>query len=95
MKESSETRAGVKELKNNLSRYLQLVKQGTEVMVTDRGIVVARLVSVTAKAPSAMEKLAPLIVDGTLIPAAGRLSDFEPIEVGGTPASKIVTDDRR
>ncbi len=34
---------GIRELKNNLSRYVRLVQDGEEVLVTDRGKVVALL----------------------------------------------------
>jgi prevent-host-death family protein len=34
---------GIRELKNNLSRYLRLVKEGEEILITDRGTVVASL----------------------------------------------------
>lgn len=34
---------GIRELKNRLSEYLRLVKNGESVLVTDRGVVVAEL----------------------------------------------------
>ena len=34
---------GVRELKNRLSEYLRLVRNGEEILVTDRGEVVAEL----------------------------------------------------
>jgi antitoxin (DNA-binding transcriptional repressor) of toxin-antitoxin stability system len=34
---------GIRELKNRLSEYVRLVRQGEEVLVTDRGVVVAEL----------------------------------------------------
>ena len=34
---------GVRELKNRLSEYLRLVREGEEILVTDRGAVVATL----------------------------------------------------
>jgi len=37
---------GTKDLKNNLSRYLQRVREGEVVRVTDRGKVIAELRSV-------------------------------------------------
>jgi prevent-host-death family protein len=37
---------GVRELKNNLSRYLAKVAAGSDVVVTDRGVPVARLSSI-------------------------------------------------
>ena len=35
--------AGIRELKNRLSHYLRLVKEGEEVLITDRGVVIASL----------------------------------------------------
>jgi prevent-host-death family protein len=37
---------GIRELKNNLSRFLDLVKQGDLIVVTDHGRPVAHLISV-------------------------------------------------
>jgi antitoxin (DNA-binding transcriptional repressor) of toxin-antitoxin stability system len=34
---------GIRELKNRLSEYLRLVRRGEEVLVTDRGVVIAEL----------------------------------------------------
>ena len=45
---------GVRELKNRLSEYLRFVKAGEEILVTDRGKIVARLSSAeptTAESP--------------------------------------------
>jgi prevent-host-death family protein len=38
---------GVRELRTNLSRWLDLVRDGNEVVITDRGRPVARLVGVS------------------------------------------------
>jgi prevent-host-death family protein len=35
--------AGIREIKNKLSEYLRLVRDGETVLVTDRGVVVAQL----------------------------------------------------
>ena len=43
---------GVRELKNRLSEYLRLVREGEEILVTDRGAVVATL---REPGPSALE----------------------------------------
>lgn len=37
------TRAGIRDLKNNLSRYLRRVRKGERILVTDRGEVIAEL----------------------------------------------------
>jgi len=43
---------GIRELKNRLSEYVRQVKDGEEVLVTDRGVVVAEL---RAPAPPGMQ----------------------------------------
>jgi prevent-host-death family protein len=57
---------GIRELKNSLSRYLKEVRRGQEIVVTDRGKVVARLV---AAEPRAIERL---IAEGLVEPAPRR-----------------------
>ncbi|MDE3206275.1 MAG: type II toxin-antitoxin system prevent-host-death family antitoxin [Acidobacteriota bacterium] len=38
---------GIKELRGHLSDYLARVRQGTEVVITDRGAAIARIVPIT------------------------------------------------
>lgn len=64
---SSMERIGVRELRQNASRYLKRVEAGETVEVTDRGRLVARLVPVTP-AESAYDRL---VAEGRLIPATG------------------------
>ena len=64
---ASETTVGIRDLKNQLSRFVAQVRQGQEVMVTDRGVAVARLVPVdTSRA------LDQLIAEGLVEPAPTR-----------------------
>lgn len=44
---------GIRELKNRLSEYVRLVRNGESVLVTDRGRVVAQLTEPGAKRPDA------------------------------------------
>ncbi|MEO6122494.1 MAG: type II toxin-antitoxin system prevent-host-death family antitoxin [Ilumatobacteraceae bacterium] len=62
---TSRVEVGVRDLKNNLSRYLSQVESGTEVVVTDRGRPVARLTSIGAVVG---DKLAALIESGLVRP---------------------------
>ena len=55
-----ELEVGVRELKNNLSRYLERVGDGVEVIVTDRGQPIARLSGIDP----ATSKLAALVAAG-------------------------------
>ena len=65
-------RAGVAQLKAGLSRYLERVKAGQEVLVTDRGRPVAKLVpiAVDARRGSRRERL---VREGLLLPGRGRV----------------------
>jgi prevent-host-death family protein len=64
-------RAGVAELKARLSSYLEQVKAGNEVLITDRGIPIARLVPLerTIKIQSRRKRL---VRAGILWPGRGR-----------------------
>ncbi|GAC1317169.1 MAG: type II toxin-antitoxin system Phd/YefM family antitoxin [Acidimicrobiales bacterium] len=63
------TRIGVRELRQHASRYLDLVKAGETVEVTERGELVALLVSPT-RAEAARDRL---VATGRLVPASGPL----------------------
>jgi len=61
------TRIGVRELRQHASRYIDMVKAGETVEVTDRGELVALLVS-PSRAESARDRL---VASGRLVPAQG------------------------
>lgn len=65
-------KAGVAELKAGLSHYLEQVKAGHEVLVTDRGRPVAKIVPIAgdARRGSRRERL---LRDGLLVPGRGRV----------------------
>jgi prevent-host-death family protein len=63
------TRIGIRELRQHASRYLEEVKAGAVIEVTERGKLVALLVSPTPAVTSRDR----LIVSGRLIPARGEL----------------------
>lgn len=69
--------ARVSELKASLSRYLARVKRGEEVVVTERGHPIAKLVPVTADALGGEPRLSALERAGVIRRGAGRLpADF-------------------
>ncbi|MBA2364890.1 MAG: type II toxin-antitoxin system prevent-host-death family antitoxin [Actinobacteria bacterium] len=83
---------GVRELKNSLSSYLRRVRQGETVVVTDRGVPVARMIP--AGVP---EHLANLMADGrvtwsgeSFVPPR-KLPPLAP----GPPLSDYIAEDRR
>lgn len=78
-------RIGVRELRQHASRYLDRVRAGETVEVTDRGQLVALLVPPTP-AQNARDQL---IAQGRLIPAAGPLSVPERVPAAETTGAVL------
>lgn len=88
-------RIGVRELRQNASRYLAQVKAGHTVEVSERGALVALLVP-----PDRGQSVrARLVAAGRLIPASsptGRLRSSQPVQVGiGEPTNQQLLDAER
>lgn len=83
--------AGVRELRDHLSRYLELVREGEEVTVTDHGKAVARLVPLDRPRP-----LDRLIAEGLVTPrqTPKQPRSRRPIKARGT-VSDLVAEQRR
>lgn len=89
---------GIRELRLNLSKYVARVREGTEVVVTDRGEPVARMSPIDRQEAH----IARLIREGVvkpakrpLGPASAPLPPPVPMEGDGPLASEIVLRDRR
>ena len=81
---------GIRELRTHLSRYVERVKRGEELTVTEHGRPVARLVPLDGE-----RKIDRLIREGVVIPARSRTGWLpEPINAKGT-LSDIVIEQRR
>ncbi len=91
---TSSNRVGVRDLKNNLSRHLERVKEGEELIVTDRGRAVARVVPIDRSTT----RLEEMIANGQARPAPNRGKPRrplpEPIKTEGT-VSDLVAEQRR
>jgi len=87
------TRIGVRELRQHASRYLEKVKAGEVVEVTERGKLVALLVSPT---PAVAER-DRLIASGRLVPAksAFRMPERRHAAPGEQTASEVLAELRR
>lgn len=81
---------GIRELRNHLSRYLDRVRDGDEVVVTDRGRAIARVV------PAGGERvLDRLIAEGIVTPARKpKRRATRPIKAKGA-VSDLVGEQRR
>lgn len=88
---------GIKEAKNNLSRYLAQVKAGEEILITVHGKPIARIIRENRGERHLREKLSPLIRKGLiLLPTRSLAKDnLSPLEVPGKPVSEMVIEDRR
>jgi prevent-host-death family protein len=88
-------RIGVRELRQNASRYLAMVKAGETVEVTERGELIALLVP-AQRSRTARDRL---IAAGQIIPAAsptGRLRSSRPVLIApGEPTNQELLDAER
>jgi len=91
------TTAGIRELKNQLSRYIAMVKKGDEVLITERGKVIARIVKEHSNHFSLRRALQPLVLKGQVVmPTREIARDIpNPIKVQGKAVSAIVIEERR
>ena len=82
---------GIRELRNHLSRYLDEVRNGEEIVVTDRGRAVARLVPLSGE-----RKIDRLIAEGRVTPAENRgpRTVPKPVPFRGS-VSDLLRDERR
>jgi len=88
-------RIGVRELRQNASKYLALVRSGQIVEVTDRGSLVGRLVP----AQPSQRTRDRLLATGRLTPASnptGRIRSPRPVRPGpGEPSNRELLDAER
>jgi len=90
---------GVRELKNRLTYYLKLTKDGDNVIVTERGKPLAILHTVDAVEETAgvEERIVSLAKKGLVrLPAMkARMSTKQPHKIKGRAVSKMIAEDRR
>ena len=88
---------GVKDLKNRLSYYLSFVKSGEDLLITERGKAVARIITEDPERTLLRNSLRPLIMKGLVsFPSQSINKDIpDPLEVPGRPVSEMVIEDRR
>jgi antitoxin (DNA-binding transcriptional repressor) of toxin-antitoxin stability system len=87
----------IKDLKYGLSRYLGEVKMGNDVLITEKGKIVAKIIRVDSKREELRRKFEPLIAEG-LVVFPEEPAEFEfpaPVELPGKDVSQIVVEDRR
>ncbi|MCU0562713.1 MAG: type II toxin-antitoxin system prevent-host-death family antitoxin [Desulfobacterales bacterium] len=90
------TRVGIRDAKIHLSRYLKLVQEGREVVITDHGRPVGKIVAVDAGDLPLQDRIDRLVAQGVLEPAAGdRLRKLPPaLPVPTNAAQRMLQEDR-
>jgi prevent-host-death family protein len=91
------TCVAIRKLKAHLSRYIDAVQRGDEVVITKRGRPVARLVAEPGRRTGLREELASLAAEGLVsLPERPLRPKRRPLaRVTGQPISEIVLEDRR
>ena len=89
--------AGIKDLKNQLSRYLSFVKRGEDVLITEQGKVIARIINENPHNTSLRQALHSLIMQGLITFPTNQIDKDvpDPVEIYGKPVSEIAIEDRR
>ena len=90
--------ASVSTLKAHLSRYLRDVRRGDEVVVLDRGVPVARLVTVDPASSTDEDRRRRLIHAGVVRPGTGgceAILDHRPVQARGADVSEALDEDRK
>jgi prevent-host-death family protein len=87
---------GIRELKDNLSRYIRLAEAGEQILVTAHGRVVAELVAPIEKRRQS-SKFQQLIASGVITPPAENgapLEDWPDIRLAPGSAAALIDEDR-
>ena len=85
------SQVGIRALRDNLSRYISRVREGEEVVVTDHGKAVARIVPLDR--PGLLERL---VAEGVVTPPLDRERTPLPRRITPTaPVSPLIIEDRR
>lgn len=85
---------GIRELKNKLSSYLEKVKQGEQLAVTERGKIIAYILP-SEKSPG-YEELIQLVREDRASWKGGKpAGSAKPAAAKGKPVSQIVVEERR
>ncbi len=85
---------GIRELKNRLSRYLDKVKQGENLAVTEHGKIIAYILP-AEKSPSYEELIQMVREDRAAWKGGKPAGSSKPVAAKGKPVSEIVIEERR
>ena len=89
-------KVGIRDAKMNLSKYIKLVQQGAEVIITDRGRPVGKIIPIQPKELPLNERIKRLEDLGLIDPIEGKglKTVPPPIPVPAGIAQKLLQEDR-
>lgn len=88
-------KVGARALKNRLGAWIDLVRRGDRVIVTERGVPVAEIRSITRSEDPVERILEDMATEGLLtLPTHPLRRKFEPIPIQGGLISATITEDR-
>ena len=82
---------GIRELKQRLSGYVNKVRHGEEIVVTDRGREIALVIPISTE----RRAIKHLVQSGRAAWTGGKPEGLKKIKIKGKPLSKTVLEDRR
>jgi prevent-host-death family protein len=91
------TTVGIRELKDNLSRYIRRIEAGEHIAITAHGRVVAELVPPGARAKGSHSRFDALVADGVIRPpleAGDPTEDWPDINLPSGSAAALIGADR-
>jgi prevent-host-death family protein len=90
------TSVGIRDAKIHLSRYLKLVQKGEEVIITDHGRPVGKIVPMVSRDLDLRERIDRLVEQGIIEPLSGErlLTIPPPIPVPKGVAQRMLQEDR-
>jgi len=90
------TSVGIRDAKMHLSKYIKMVQQGTEVIITDRGRPVGKIIPIQARDLPLDERIKRMEDLGLIDPIAGKNPKKipPPIPVPESIAQKLLQEDR-
>ena len=88
---------GIRELKDNLSRYIRRIEAGERIVITTHGRAVAELVPTGAGRPGRISQFDMLVASGVITPPVedgDPLEDFPEIRLPPGTAATLIDSDR-
>jgi prevent-host-death family protein len=85
---------GIREARLNLSKLVKLVQGGAQIVITDRGRAVGKLVPIDAGESRLEERISQLRRQGCIAPKPPLSRIPTPLKYGGDAAQRLLREDR-